>query len=182
MIGAMPSSLSVGGKQIPIRADYRIVLTIMEALNDNEITELDKLRVMIELLYKENIKSEHIQEAIDKAVWFLNCGKDKNDEDYKPNLYDWEQDEQMIFSAINKVAGKEIRELDYMHWWTFIGLFNEIGECTFATVCNIRDKKARGKQLEKWELEYYYNNKKIIDFQKDVNKEQMAEVNNLLGI
>ena len=50
-----------------------------------------------------------------------------------------------------------------MHWWTFFGLYMEIGESTFSTVVSIRDKKRRGKKLEKWEREFYSKNKALID-------------------
>ena len=35
----------------------------------------------------------------------------------------------------------------------------EIEEGTFSTVLGIRQKKAKGKRLEKWEEEFYRNNK-----------------------
>ena len=41
--------------------------------------------------------------------------------------YNWTQDEQMIFSAINKVAGRETRELEYMIVYLY-GL-RKVGVC-----------------------------------------------------
>ena len=83
----------------------------------------------------------------------------------------------MIFSAINKVAGKEIRSQEYMHWWTFMGLFNEIGEGMFASVINIRNKKARHKKLEKYEQEMYREYKDIIDIHS--KRKQRSEADKL---
>ena len=62
-----------------------------------------------------------------------------------------------------------------MHWWTFIGLFNEIGEGMFSTVVRIREKKAKHKKLEKWERTFYNENKDIIDLKRRKNKRSQAE-------
>ena len=39
----------------------------------------------------------------------------------------------------------------------------EIGEGTFQTVISIRSKKRKGQKLEKWESDFYRENKKMID-------------------
>ncbi len=79
------------------------------------------------------------------------CPKSKRQP--KP-LINWDQDEGIIFPALNKVAGKEIREIDYMHWWTVLGLFNEIGEGLYSNVINIRYKLAHNKKLSKGEQDF----------------------------
>ena len=97
----------------------------------------------------------------------------------------WEQDAPIIIPAVNKVNNAEVRATDYMHWWTFFGLYMEIGESTFSTVVSIRDKKRKGKKLEKWEQEYYKNNKSIVDLhQKSTERsdEEKAELRELFGL
>ena len=74
---------------------------------------------------------------------------------------DWEQDGDMIVPAVNKVAGKEIRAVPYMHWWTFFGYFMESGECLFNTVVGIRSK-------------FYQENKNIIDIKTRLSEEEQA--------
>lgn len=72
-----------------------------------------------------------------------------------------------------------------MHWWTFFGLYMEIGESTFSTVVSIRDKKRKGKKLEKWEQEYYKNNKSIVDLHlKNTQRSEAekAELRELFGL
>ncbi len=39
-----------------------------------------------------------------------------------------------------KTTKRDIRSIKYMHWWTFFGLYLEIGESLFSTVVSIRDK------------------------------------------
>ena len=51
-------------------------------------------------------------------------------------------------------SGREVRELEYLHWWTFLGYFRSIGEGPFATVVAIRDKRRRGAKLLPHEQEF----------------------------
>ena len=67
--------------------------------------------------------------------------------------------------------GTEIRALEYLHWWTFIAAYNEIGDCTFSQVVNIRNKRAMGKPLDKGEREFYRKNRELVDFQKKYTSE-----------
>ena len=88
---------------------------------------------------------------------------------------DWEQDAHAIIADVNKVAGCEVRSLPYLHWWTFLSYFQAIGEGQLSTLVSIRDKIRRGKKLEKWEQDYYRENKNRIDFKKKYSAEDIAE-------
>jgi hypothetical protein len=186
MIGQLPKKLNIGGKDRAIRSDFRVAILIFQAFNDTELTDQEKAIVMIKCLYEDfdHILYEEYQEAAEKAVWYLDGG---NTDDKKPlakKVMDWEQDEQMIFSAVNKVAGYETRAIKYLHWWTFLGLFNEIGEGILSTVINIRHKKNRGRKLEKHEQEFYRENKQLIDLKTRYTAEEQAEIdyyNKILG-
>ena len=65
-------------------------------------------------------------------------------------MMDWEQDSAVIIPAVNKVLGKEIRSMPYCHWWTFLGAYMEIGDGVYQQILQIRQKKLKGKKLEKW--------------------------------
>ena len=165
MIGSLPLALDVGGRSYPVRADFRSVLRIVEAFADDELTPEDKIYVCLRQLYKEfeSIPPEDYAEAYEKAVWFINCGQPESNRQ-GPKVVDWKKDEQLIFPAVNKVAGKEVRAETFMHWWTFMGCFQSIDrEDTYGYVLMLRQKKAKGKQLEKWEQEYWNNNRDICD-------------------
>ena len=180
MIGRLPTTLIIDEKEYKIRSDYRIALTIFEALEDVELNEKDKMRVMLELLYEEF--PINIEEALKKASWFLDGGKQYEEFNKTKKVMDWQQDESIIFSAVNKVAGYETREKEYIHWWTFLGYFSEIGEGLFSTVINIRQKKNKGKKLEKYEQEFYRNNKQLIDLKQRYTEEEQAEIDRLNAI
>ncbi|BCK01597.1 Gp15 family bacteriophage protein [Anaerocolumna chitinilytica] len=186
MIGQLPKTLDINGISRAIRSDYRVVFVIFEAYADSEMNDNDKCRTMLECLYEdfENIPQDDYPEAVSKAVWFIDGGKQYEESKDTRKVLDWEQDEQLIFPAVNKVAGHEIRAVEYMHWWTFLGLFNEIGEGLLSTVLNIRQKKNKGKKLEKYEQEFYRENKQLIDIKIKYSAEELEEmerINQLLG-
>lgn len=181
MIGFLPKTLEVASKEYPIRTDFRTVLVIFQALNDPELEEIDKAMIILQSLYEEI--PDNLQEAMDQAVWFMDGGQTYSVNNEK-RVMDWEQDEQMIFSAVNKVAGYETRTMEYLHWWTFLGFFNEIGEGLFSTVVHIRQKRNRGKKLDKTEQEFYNRNRAMVNLKKRLSKEaqeELNEVNRLLG-
>lgn len=176
MIG-LPKKINVDGEDYLIRTNYNIALLIFEAFEDPELNDKEKIIIMLECLYEEIPKN--VDEAIQKAIWFLDGGKQYERYNKGKKIIDWVQDEQLIFSAVNKVANKEIRAEEYIHWWTFLGYFNEIGEGLLTTVLNIRQKKINGKKLEKHEQEYYKHNKEIIDLKKKYTQEEQNEMDKL---
>ena len=76
---------------------------------------------------------------------------------------DWEQDFQYIVAPINRVVGCEVRAVDYLHWWTFISAYYEIGDCLFAQIVRIRQLKSKGKKLDKADQEFYRENRRLVD-------------------
>ena len=97
---------------------------------------------------------------------------------------DWEQDESIIFPAINKVAGFETRSAEYVHWWTFMGWFMEISDGVCAHVFSLRSKRAKGKKFEKWESEFWQANKDICELKQKLTEEEKAakqRLNAILG-
>ena len=168
-----PTSLNIGGTDYEIRTDYRAVLDLLTALNDNDLTDSDeqieaymKSRVILEIMFPQcdDIPAEHLQEALDKVVEFIDMGITEDSK--KPKTMDWEQDAPILIPAINKVLNTEIRAQKYIHWWTFLGAYMEIGESLFSNIVHIRQKKAKSKKLDKWEMEFYKENKSLIDFKE----------------
>lgn len=182
MIGSLPTSLEVGGKQYAIRSDFRDVLNIFQAFNDPALADGEKAYVCLKCLYVDyySIPYEQMQEALKKACWFCDGGKEYKQKTDNIKSFDWDQDEKVLFPAINKIAGFEVRNCEYMHWWTFIGYFGEIGEGLFSTVMHIRQKRLKGKKLDKWEEEFYRQNKDLINLYTAQDKAEIAETEEFL--
>ena len=185
MIGRLPTSLEVNGQQYAIRSDFRAVLDILCAFSDPELEDNEKVYICLFILYEDftTIPENDYEAAFKAALSFIDNGA-KEEEKKSPRVMDWEQDAPLLFPAINKVAGYEVRSAEYIHWWTFIGYYMEISEGVFSNVLSIRMKKAKGKKLEKWEQEFWRANKSICVIEPKLTAEEQAakdRLNALLG-
>lgn len=159
---SLPKSARIGGAEYLINVDFRDVLEIIKYLTDDSRPDFLRWQIAVSLFYDGEIPGDHQQEAMECLADFISYGEREGKPG--PKLLDWEQDAQLIIGDVNKVAGKEIRALPFLHWWTFLSYFYGIGEGQLSTVVSIRNKKKRGKKLEKWEEEYYRDNKSRVDF------------------
>ncbi len=181
MIGDLPVSITVNGHEYSIDSDFRNILVILSAFADDELTNTEKGFICMDRLFDDfkSIPKEDIQGAYKGAIDFINFLPSSNRNSKHQKFLDWEKDEQLIFPAINAVAGTEVRLLKYMHWWTFMGYFQNIdSESLFGSVLSIRQKRAKGKKLEKWELEFERNNIDLISLKKEYKdtKDKMQEI------
>lgn len=188
MIGELPKTVSVNGITYDVRTDFRDILNIVTAFSDPEFEDSEKVYICLFIFYEDfdSLPRSDYEAAFKEAICFIdhgNVGDDKK-EKKSPIIMDWEQDEAIMFPAINKVAGFETRSADYLHWWTFMGYYMEISEGVFSNVLSIRLKKAKGKKLEKWEREFWNSNRDICTLKTKLSEEEQAEkdrLNALLG-
>lgn len=179
----LPKTVSVGGRTYSIRSDYRAILDIFEALSDPELSNPEKAEVMLGIFYPEisDMPLDDWQEAVKRCMWFINCGEDERPQRPAPKLMDWGQDFRYIAAPINRVLGKEIREMKYLHWWTFISAYYEIGDCLFAQIVRIRKQKAKGKPLDKADQEWYREHRELVDIKTPITEAEEAVMNLWLG-
>lgn len=172
---SLPTWMEVGGAEYEIRSDYRVILDICAALSDPELTGREQAAAALEIFYLdiETMPPGDYQEALDRLLWFLNGGGTPEGRKM-PKLVDWEQDFAYIVAPINRVTGQEVRAVAYMHWWTFLLAYYEIGDCTFAQVVRIRDRLARGKPLDKTDQDWYNRNRHLVDFKRKYTAQDNA--------
>lgn len=183
----LPKSVEINGEEFEIRYDYRVILEIFEAMNDAELNDEERGLAVLQMFYVDFEKLTDYETAVKKCMEFITCEKQQGAGKKKePQLIDWAQDFQYIAGPINRVLGYEIREKPYdietntggVHWWTFVGAYSEIGDCFFAQVVSIRDKKARGKALDKQEREFYRKNRDVVDLKVQLteNEKNIMEI------
>ena len=163
----LPISVTVDNREYAIRnkGDFRMVLDCFNALNDLELEKDERIISSLIIFYQdftcvEDISNcEYVETLAKEMMKFFNCGSDDKDE-RKSNyrLIDWDKDSNLICSAVNKVAGKEIRAEQYIHWWTFMGYYIAIGDSPLSTILGIRNKMLSNKKLEKYEQQFKRNN------------------------
>lgn len=164
----LPTSVEINDNtyEITNKGDYRMVIDCFIALNDIELSKEERIYACLIMFYEDlndiedivELFGDNIEQAVNEMFNFFNCGKKSVGATSHHKLIDWEQDEQLIASAINNVANIEIRTCEYVHWWTFMGYYTSIGEGVLSTVVGIRDKIVKNKKLEPWEKEFRYNN------------------------
>lgn len=163
MIYELPTSVKVAGVEYKIESDFRAILDIFEVLSSPDLTTQEKVIGTLGIFYLGfcDMPEEHMEEALQECFSFINCGEAEKEK--SPKLMDWEQDFRYLVAPINRVAGVEIRSLEYLHWWTFLSYYYEIGDCYFAQIVRIRDMKMRGKLKDKADREFYRKNKSAVD-------------------
>lgn len=161
----LPTTVEVCGASYAIRSDYRAILNICIALADAELTEQERAYAALLVFYPDldEMPREHYEEALRQCFIFIDCGEETQNNAPSPRLVDWEKDFRYIVSPINRALGTEIRAAEYMHWWTFVSAYMEIGECLFSQIVSIRRKRAEHKPLDKSEREWYRRNRDIVD-------------------
>lgn len=165
----LPTALDVGGVRHEIRSDYRAVLDILAALSDCELSDAEKLNILLTIFYIE--RPDDVEDAVKQCFAFINRFQPETP-NAQPKLMDWDQDFAYIADAITLKAGHDIRADEYIHWWTFVGYYMNIGDCFFAQVVSIRKKKAKGQKLDDTEHEFYSSNRAVIDLQIKTTPEE----------
>ncbi len=153
-----------------IRTDFRVILEIIEAMNDPELTDSEKAEVALKLFYPEWERLTDAEEALRQCVRFIDMDAPPGRKG--PRLMDWEKDYEYIIAPVNRVLGTEVRAVEYdfesnrggLHWWSFLGAYMEIGsDCLMSQIVRIRDKLARGKPLEKYEKQWLRRNRALVE-------------------
>jgi hypothetical protein len=178
----LPEMVTICERDFNVRngGDYRVMLDVIAALTDVNMSERSRVIAALIIFYPEYDEITDFEAASRELMRFLNCGEENSDE-HCGKLIDWEQDFPLIVAPINRIMSGEIRSFEYLHWWTFLSAFYEIGECTLSHVVDIRRKKQKGKKLEKWEREFYSQNKRIIDFKKRVSDEDKRLIEEIMN-
>lgn len=178
---ALPTKAVIGGVSYPIHADYRDILEIFSYFDDPELPEYLRWQIALALFFEGKIPQEDTQAAMEYLLCFLNCGKQEQGRP-GPKLLDWQQDADLIVADVNRVSGQEVRAQPFVHWWTFMAWFHAIGEGQLSNIVAIRDKLRRGKKLEKWEKEFYRENKSRVDMKKKYSEAELQEQERLKAL
>ena len=122
-------------------------------------------------LYYPVIPLDHIEEAIDKMLWFYRCGKDEEKEEDDKNkrykrkedkspAYSFNEDGAYIYAAFKEQYDMDLSSEEPLHWWRFIALFESLGENTkISQIMFYRKVKVNDMPKEK---RVFYNEMKKI--------------------
>lgn len=193
----LPTEVEVNGKIYKINADFRtsiqfeILMQKRELTQEqqsfaNELCELDeemdkeiaellaKYKTGLELYYKEI--PEDINEAINKMLWFYECGKENIDKKKSKKsgsgkkIYNYNYDADYIYAAFFEQYHIDLAEQE-LHWWKFSALFSALSDdCMISKIITYRVIDTKG--MEKEQKAFYNRMKRLYELPKDISEEE----------
>lgn len=151
---------------LKINTNFRSFILFELLMQDNSVKENEKILLAINLFYKE--PPQDIKKAMDGILWFYRCGKDEkqiknkknNEKGRKKEIYSYEYDSELIFSAFRDQYKLDLNDIDYLHWFKFKAMFN--GLKNDNKICEImgyraidlnkikdKDEKTRYRRLQR---------------------------------
>ena len=135
LIDALPDTVEVNGRALPIRTDYRVGILFELLLDDRALSARDKIIAALELWFYE-LPSE-TDEAFRGAMGFYLCGKTPKDQPnaaaskgIAPKIYSFQHDADLILAAFQSQYGIDLTSVENLHWWRFRALFNGLSGTT----------------------------------------------------
>lgn len=178
----------VGGKEYQIYSDFRTSILFETMMRNPELKSWEKLNQMLSLYYP--VVPPNRQEAIEKALWFYNCGEDREDPQKERNQtrkefrqdrvsYSFDQDAPYIYAAFMSTYRMNLQRIPSaeLHWWEFIALFDSLpDDCKIRKIMYWRTCDTSGmprKEVQRInELRKRYELKDDVSIQAKVTLEQ----------
>ena len=141
---------------LKIETNFRSFILFELLMQDNKISEKDKILMSIRLFYKEPPKD--LKKAIEGILWFYKCGEEEREsknvgESTKKQIYSYEHDAKYIYSAFLSQYGLDLNEINYLHWFKFKALFEGLNEenkiCEIMSYRSIDLSKIKDKEERK---------------------------------
>ena len=179
LIDKLPYFVLVDGIDTKIRADFRTGILFEQLMKDCLISDDVKLELAINL-YFPDVFIVNEREAIDRILWFYNCGKDpsKNGRSKgyaKANIYDYEQDANYIYAAFMEQYGIDLADIEFLHWWKFKSLFYSLNKDILMSKIMFYRSVELSDNMSKDERKFYRDMKSLYaldDMRSDDEKEQ----------
>lgn len=157
----LPHAVMIDGDAITINTDFRVCLRIIQAMEDPQLMEHEKLTVLVTLLYPDIPDNTAL--AIEQGLKFLNLGENADISRLRqPQVYSLNKDSAYIYTAFKSTFNIDLNTVDDLHWWKFRSLFSDLGkDCFFNTLISLRSRKNSGKLTDS-EKEFVRNNPDVI--------------------
>ena len=156
-----PVSVTIGGVERPINADFRTILRCYEIQGNKAELSNDELVQILRLFYK--VDNQFSEEHIDKMFWFFSCGREKNKKIFPRRIaginnkqpFDFKEDAELIYAGFMQQYRIDLQKED-MHWWKFMILLENLGADTrLNRIMEYRTIDTANKNLSKEQSNYY---------------------------
>lgn len=184
LIDLVPTTVEIEGEDYKISSDFRTSILFEMLMQDNSISEENKIIQALQLYYP--VIPSNINEAVDKMLWFYRCGKDilpskGTGKGKSTQIYNFEYDDDYIYSAFLDQYGIDLQDIEYLHWWKFKAMFKALKEDNeIVKIMGYRSMDL-SKIKDKEEKNYYRKVQELykIPIAKD-EKDKLEEINNIL--
>ena len=186
LIDRLPKTVVIGGKDVPIRTDFRISMMFELLMTDEARTEKEKIIGALNLYYKE-LPSD-LNEAAEQIIWFYKCGKEENEYTKKlaesrserKRVYSFDYDDDYIYAAFLGQYGVDLNKAR-MHWWKFRAMFNGLTDDNeFVKIMSYRAIDIT-KDMSKSQQDFYRKMKRIHEIpQSKEEQEKQSQIEQIL--
>ena len=170
LLEKFPRYAKINGKKYEICTDFRNCLKIILACQDDELTDEEKLWVILKRLYQKEMPND-IEKAFNLGIQFLDGGKEQRNDSkstaaVSSSSFSFSQDAAFIYSAVLQTHGVDLESCGNLHWWKFLMMLQELDkDCAFYHIIGIRERKKQGK-MTKEDKAWYAKNKELVDIKK----------------
>ncbi len=165
LIDVLPTEVEIDGTWYCLNTDYRICIMFEMLMMDDTLDDTQKLRKALELFFGDVIPT-NATSAVDKILWFYNCGKDMDQERKtrgqraKKKVYDFDYDADYIYAAFLQQYGVDLQD-EEIHWWKFKAMFKSLRDDTeFVKIMGYRSIQITNN-MTKSQKEFYQNMKTL---------------------
>ena len=167
--------------KIDFDTNFKIGIAFELMMQNHKYSIQAKTYQALKLFYPEMNKIKDTKKAIDDIVWFYSCGRSeeetsqKNRKGKNKQIYSYEFDNDLIYSAFKNQYNVDLEEIEYLHWWKFRAMFNglksdnrivEIMGYRAMDLSKIKDKEMK-KHYKQLQEEY-----KLPDMRSEEEKEE----------
>ncbi|MBW5458494.1 MAG: bacteriophage Gp15 family protein [Clostridium botulinum] len=185
LIDLLPTSVTIENQDYEINSDFRTSVLFELLMQDNQISEEDKIVYALELYYP--VLPKNINEAIEQLLWFYRCGKDTTNSkgtgkgNNITQIYSFDYDDDYIYSAFLDQYEIDLQDIEYLHWWKFKAMFKSLKEGNEIVKIMRYRSMDLSKIKDKEEKNYYRKMQELykIPINKD-EKDKLEEINNIL--
>lgn len=116
--------------KIDFDTNFKIGIAFELMMQNHKYSIQAKTYQALKLFYPEMNKIKDTRKAIDDIVWFYSCGRSeektsqKNKKGKNKQIYSYEFDNDLIYSAFKNQYNVDLEEIEYLHWWKFRAMFN----------------------------------------------------------
>lgn len=133
-----PKYAEIDKIQYAINTDYETALACFNAIDDEDINDVERAYAVIGLLFGENTEIRNMDKAIEIAGIYLRCGKEQEIEK-SPLDIDFEYDKELISASFLNDYQIDLENVK-MHWWKYCALISGLTDtCVLNKVRDVRN-------------------------------------------